>query len=1041
MQTKFLAVFVLTVFFAFMAISVEASEIKGVSMEQTSDYLFLAHKDEGKVYVFSNSNVGELVKTIYVGSSPSHLLLDGNNLLVALSGTKKIEVIDTKNLNILFTIDTPKMPYQMARGGDKLFVTVSRNNGSQYDPFVIVYPQNSSTTGDTIQPTWPQGYFVGGDELMVDPLNANIFFGNKGYSPDNISKYSYNEINDIKFLKQNDHGALGSNGQQFVLDDQKIYFAAGSGGTGGYKLQVVNTIDLTKIADLEMGPYPNSVEFDSSYIYGGKSAFYDEGDVKVFKRSNYEPVRSYDLADRETLVSEGISVGANLYAVTEEFLYNLDKNSEKVTKIYNFLTNAKPKSDLIITDAQYSISDDKSKIYFDLKVKNVGNIDVEDSFYLSYDCENQDDLKGGIIVATDLLTGKEEPVRISRNITKKEDIATTCKFYVDRYIPFGSEWDNQIDEEDENNNTLSRSLNIYTYQLLDEASTPDLVIKDIYEFNGKVRVEYKNMGKGAAEEGFDVYLTDTGSRLNQGGGTYDKKIVQKGARMQPGELRYEDFEFSGEKVNMMTAQVDSANTVAEIHETNNKFSKLVSTMANALPDLAIRGVHLPTKSDPRIVAEISNIGAVKTNFADGVKVSVSVKDSKGYLVALKDRSYTYLSNINPGTFSSAYFTIHDELSGEYEITIYVDNAENGDSGFIEEKDESNNKLVKTVNIENDSEGEMKLGDGTHNLKDGDRVKMDNGVIIKPVYFVSGSGSTEFRNVKLEVYSGATKLGETEALRVGWDTKEFSFQFSEMYKKYTFQVYVSSLGQNMGVWFSTLTFKSIEEEEVVEEEREETSEDDSDTEELRQRVKELERQVIELERKLTVLDNKFAEKYSGTMFLDVENHGRLWYVDPESKKRFYFQNGSSALLIGSRLATGITYEDIQKIPIGVPEKLFNLKDNDGDGLPNRLEAALGSDLNNADTDGDGISDKDEIDNGYSPLNNAKFVFNQSLVDRFEGKMLLQVSGPNSHGEIWYIKNGKRWYGGTEDSMYEIMKARSLGAIPGDIRKIEVGEMEY
>jgi len=53
------------------------------------------------------------------------------------------------------------------------------------------------------------------------------------------------------------------------------------------------------------------------------------------------------------------------------------------------------------------------------------------------------------------------------------------------------------------------------------------------------------------------------------------------------------------------------------------------------------------------------------------------------------------------------------------------------------------------------------------------------------------------------------------------------------------------------------------------------------------------------------------------------------------------------------------------------------------------------------------------------------------------MLLQVSGPNSHGEIWYISKGKRWYGGTQDSMYEVMKAMSLGATPENIRKIEVG----
>lgn len=55
------------------------------------------------------------------------------------------------------------------------------------------------------------------------------------------------------------------------------------------------------------------------------------------------------------------------------------------------------------------------------------------------------------------------------------------------------------------------------------------------------------------------------------------------------------------------------------------------------------------------------------------------------------------------------------------------------------------------------------------------------------------------------------------------------------------------------------------------------------------------------------------------------------------------------------------------------------------------------------------------------------------------MMLQVSGPNSHGEIWYIHKGKRWYGGTKDSMYEIMKSLSLGATANNIRKIGVGEV--
>ena len=47
-------------------------------------------------------------------------------------------------------------------------------------------------------------------------------------------------------------------------------------------------------------------------------------------------------------------------------------------------------------------------------------------------------------------------------------------------------------------------------------------------------------------------------------------------------------------------------------------------------------------------------------------------------------------------------------------------------------------------------------------------------------------------------------------------------------------------------------------------------------------------------------------------------------------------------------------------------ILNNEDSDGDGLLDYIEQALGTDINNQDTDGDGYLDKEEIENGYNPL---------------------------------------------------------------------------
>ena len=48
------------------------------------------------------------------------------------------------------------------------------------------------------------------------------------------------------------------------------------------------------------------------------------------------------------------------------------------------------------------------------------------------------------------------------------------------------------------------------------------------------------------------------------------------------------------------------------------------------------------------------------------------------------------------------------------------------------------------------------------------------------------------------------------------------------------------------------------------------------------------------------------------------------------------------------------------------------DTDQDGLPDYIEEILGTDENNADTDGDSYSDFDEIKSGYNPLTDEKYM---------------------------------------------------------------------
>ncbi|PLX20569.1 hypothetical protein C0584_04975 [Candidatus Parcubacteria bacterium] len=181
----------------------------------------------------------------------------------------------------------------------------------------------------------------------------------------------------------------------------------------------------------------------------------------------------------------------------------------------------------------------------------------------------------------------------------------------------------------------------------------------------------------------------------------------------------------------------------------------------------------------------------------------------------------------------------------------------------------------------------------------------------------------------------------------------------------------------------------------------------------------------------------ADKLKGHILLQVENNGEAWYVDHESRKRYYMRDGGVAYQMMRDFGLGISNENLKKIPIGFDDR-FEDMDYDGDGLPDKMEEALGTDMYDSDTDIDGYKDGEEVMNGYNPLGPGKLPQDLGLAEKLKGQILLQVE---SRGEAWYVNptDGKRYYMKDGDSAYNIMRFLSLGITNEDLNKIEEGEL--
>jgi len=92
-----------------------------------------------------------------------------------------------------------------------------------------------------------------------------------------------------------------------------------------------------------------------------------------------------------------------------------------------------------------------------------------------------------------------------------------------------------------------------------------------------------------------------------------------------------------------------------------------------------------------------------------------------------------------------------------------------------------------------------------------------------------------------------------------------------------------------------------------------------------------------------------------------------------------------------IAEATSTEDI--VVIEEPEETNGMADTDGDGLTNKEEILFGTDINDEDTDGDGYSDLSEVLNLYDPISPGSLKENPNI----------EVSSANLEYEVLYPKS--------------------------------------
>lgn len=112
-----------------------------------------------------------------------------------------------------------------------------------------------------------------------------------------------------------------------------------------------------------------------------------------------------------------------------------------------------------------------------------------------------------------------------------------------------------------------------------------------------------------------------------------------------------------------------------------------------------------------------------------------------------------------------------------------------------------------------------------------------------------------------------------------------------------------------------------------------------------------------------VDSSFAQKQLGKIFLQVEEKGEAWYINPTNAHRYFLGRPTDAFNLMRNLGLGIKNSDLDLIAehVDTPTTPNNADNNSSlDDILNNLFGNLNNNDNNSDTNGDNSNTDDTID---------------------------------------------------------------------------------